>query len=143
MRGQFTGEARAKATRAVVAQADRRARALTPITEEIRATGVHSYSGIAAQLEARGIRTARGGRWAATQVRDIVLRKPASPYSATIRANIMDKKWEDLIADEKLEYPRLNMAEQRRSLLGYAADFDVSLRQLNERLIRLEETLKK
>jgi hypothetical protein len=30
---------------------------------------LHSYGGIAAQLEARGIRTARGGRWAATQVR--------------------------------------------------------------------------
>jgi hypothetical protein len=79
MKGRFTSEARAKATQTVVARADRRARALTPIIEEIRATGVHSYSGIAAQLEARGIRTARGGRWAATQVRDIVLRKPASP----------------------------------------------------------------
>jgi hypothetical protein len=32
----------------------------------------------ALQLEARGIPTARGGRWAATQIRDIVLRKPAA-----------------------------------------------------------------
>jgi Recombinase len=32
---------------------------------------------VAAQLNARGIPTAGGGRWAATLVRDIVLRKPA------------------------------------------------------------------
>jgi hypothetical protein len=78
-KGRLTAEARSKARQAIVAQADRRARALTSIIAEIRSTGVHSYSGIAAQLEARGIPTARGGRWAATQVRDILLRKPASP----------------------------------------------------------------
>jgi len=32
---------------------------------------------VAAQLNARGIPTVRGDRWAATLVRDIVLRKPA------------------------------------------------------------------
>jgi hypothetical protein len=74
MRGKFTREARAAARQAIVAQADRRARALAPVFAEIRAAGVHSYKGIAAQLDARGIPTARGGRWAATQVRDIVLR---------------------------------------------------------------------
>jgi hypothetical protein len=78
-KGRLTAEARSKARQAIVAQADRRARALTSIIAEIRSTGVHSYSGIAAQLEARAIPTARGGRWAATQVRDILLRKPASP----------------------------------------------------------------
>jgi hypothetical protein len=72
-------EARARARQAIVALADARARSLAPAIADIRATGVHSCSGIAAQLEARGIPTARGGRWAATQVRDIVLRKPASP----------------------------------------------------------------
>jgi hypothetical protein len=79
MRGGLTAEARASARQAIVAQADARARLLTPAIADIRATGVHSYSGIAAQLEARGIPTARGGRWAATQVRDIILRKPVSP----------------------------------------------------------------
>jgi Recombinase len=79
MRGKFTTEARARARQSIVAQADARARSLAREIAEIRATGVHSYSGIAAQLEARGIPTARGGRWAATQVRDILLRKPASP----------------------------------------------------------------
>jgi hypothetical protein len=71
MRGKFTHEARAAARQAIVAQADTRARALSPVIAEIRAAGVHSYNGIAAQLNARGIPTAR---WAATQVRDIVLR---------------------------------------------------------------------
>jgi hypothetical protein len=79
MRGKITTEARARARQAIVAQADARARSLAREIAEIRASGVRSYSGIAAQLEARGIPTARGGRWAATQVRDIVLRKPASP----------------------------------------------------------------
>jgi hypothetical protein len=74
VKGQFTNDAHMRATRAVVAQADARARALAPIVEEIRLIGVRSYSGIAAQLNARGVPTARGGRWAATQVRDIVLR---------------------------------------------------------------------
>jgi hypothetical protein len=71
-------KAREAARQAIIAQADARARVLAPIVAEIRAAGVHSYRGIATQLNARGIPTARGGRWAATQVRDIVLRKPAS-----------------------------------------------------------------
>jgi hypothetical protein len=74
MRGKFTHEARAAARQVIVAQAEARARALSPVIAEIRAAGAHSYNGIAAQLNARGIPTARGGRWAATQVRDIVLR---------------------------------------------------------------------
>ena len=80
-KGRLTAEARSKARQAIMAQADRRARALTSIIADIRATGVHSYSGIAVQLEARGIPTARGGRWAATQVRDIVLRSAEKDQS--------------------------------------------------------------
>ena len=74
MTEKFTREARAAARQAIVAQANTRARALAPVIAEICAAGVHSYRGIAAQLDARGVPTARGGRWAATQVRDIVLR---------------------------------------------------------------------
>jgi hypothetical protein len=74
MKGKFVVAALARARQAIVAQADARARLLAREIAEIRATGVNSYSGIAAQLEARGIPTARGGRWAATQVRDIVQR---------------------------------------------------------------------
>ena len=71
MRGH---KAREAAREAIIAQADGRARSLAPLIAEIHATGVHSYKGIAAQLEKRGVPTARGGRWAATQVRDILLR---------------------------------------------------------------------
>jgi hypothetical protein len=64
VKGRFPSEARAAATQAIIAQADTRARALAPVIAEIRATGVHSYRGIAAQLDTRGIPTARGGHWA-------------------------------------------------------------------------------
>jgi hypothetical protein len=46
-----------------------------PVIEAVRAAGVTGYAGIAAALNARGINTARGGRWHATSVRNIVLRK--------------------------------------------------------------------
>jgi hypothetical protein len=71
MRGHRAREA---ARQTIVARADARARSLAPLIAEIRAAGVHSYNGIASELDRRGIPTARGGQWAATQVRDIVLR---------------------------------------------------------------------
>ena len=71
---RLTLEARAAARQAIITNADIRARELAPVIADIRAGGVHSYLGIATQLTARGIPTARGGRWAATQVRDIILR---------------------------------------------------------------------
>jgi hypothetical protein len=73
-KGKFTSEARATAKQAIAAQANARAQALLPIIDELRAAGVRSYRGIAAKLNELGIPTARGGRWAATQVRDIVMR---------------------------------------------------------------------
>jgi hypothetical protein len=84
VRGKVTPQARAAARPAIVVQADTRARALAPMLAEIRATGVHSYSGIAAQLNAHGVPTARGGRWAATQVRDIVLRLSNRPVTKVL-----------------------------------------------------------
>jgi DNA invertase Pin-like site-specific DNA recombinase len=39
-----------------------------PVIREIQNSGVASLRGIAAVLNARGVRTVRGGRWAATQV---------------------------------------------------------------------------
>jgi hypothetical protein len=79
VKGKVTSQARAAARQAIIVQADMRAQAMAPVIAEIRATGVHSYKGIAAQLNARRVPTARGGRWAATQVRDILLRKRAWP----------------------------------------------------------------
>ena len=45
-----------------------------PVIREIRNSGVASLRGIAAVLNARGVRTARGGRWAATQVAAVLAR---------------------------------------------------------------------
>jgi DNA invertase Pin-like site-specific DNA recombinase len=49
-------------------EARRFAENVLPIIRQVQASGVSSLRGIAAVLNARGVRTARGGRWAATQV---------------------------------------------------------------------------
>jgi DNA invertase Pin-like site-specific DNA recombinase len=54
--------------------ADSFAANVLPIIQKIKASGVTSLRAIAAELEARGIRTARGGKWAAQQVRGILRR---------------------------------------------------------------------
>lgn len=45
---------------------------IVPIVEQIRAAGVTTLVGIAGALNARGIKTARGGEWSATQVSRII-----------------------------------------------------------------------
>ena len=45
-----------------------------PVIRKVQASGVASLRGIAAVLNARGVRTARGGRWAATQVGAVLAR---------------------------------------------------------------------
>ncbi len=47
---------------------------VAPIIRQVQASGVATLRGIAAVLDARGIRTARGGRWAATQVSAVLAR---------------------------------------------------------------------
>ncbi|MFL5333847.1 MAG: recombinase family protein [Geminicoccaceae bacterium] len=42
------------------------------------AGGVSNYRGIAETLNARGVRTARGGEWHATTVRNMLMRQPTS-----------------------------------------------------------------
>jgi DNA invertase Pin-like site-specific DNA recombinase len=54
--------------------AERFARDITPIIEDIRQAGITSLRAIAAELNARGILTARGGRWDATRVRRLLAR---------------------------------------------------------------------
>ena len=51
-----------------------------PVIQQVRASGVASLRGIAAVLNAHGVRTARGGQWAATQV-GAVLARVAIPRS--------------------------------------------------------------
>jgi DNA invertase Pin-like site-specific DNA recombinase len=57
-----------------VSDADRFAANIMPITDAIRATGVTSLAGIAGALNARGVRTARGGRWHVSTVQNLLAR---------------------------------------------------------------------
>jgi DNA invertase Pin-like site-specific DNA recombinase len=65
-------EAAVKAQAAHRASADRFAANVLPIIESIRASGISTYLGMAEALNSRGIRTARGGRWHATTVRNLL-----------------------------------------------------------------------
>jgi DNA invertase Pin-like site-specific DNA recombinase len=56
------------------AAADKFAANVMPIIRQAQAAGATSLRAIAEILNARGVRTARGGIWAATQVRDIIRR---------------------------------------------------------------------
>ena len=62
---------------AAVASADRHAAQVLPVIEAIRGEGVTSLLGIAGELNRRGILTARGGRWYATTVRNLMGRSIA------------------------------------------------------------------
>ncbi len=53
-----------------------------PIIESIRASGVRDLRGLAAALNGRGVRTARGGRWHVSNVKNLVDRLPTSRESA-------------------------------------------------------------
>jgi DNA invertase Pin-like site-specific DNA recombinase len=46
-----------------------------PVIDAIRATGVRDLRGIAGALNARGIRTARGGRWHVSNVKNLIDRR--------------------------------------------------------------------
>lgn len=72
------------AAAAARAQADSRAADLAGIVAELRTAGITSLSGIARELAARGLRTARGGTWTATQVARLLTRLhlPAGPAMA-------------------------------------------------------------
>ena len=70
-------EAQAKGTAASKAAADAFATNVLPIVRQIEAAGTKGSRAIAAALNARGVRTARGGGWHSTTVRGIMLRKGA------------------------------------------------------------------
>ena len=63
----------AAAGRAVqVAEADQFAANIMPIVNSIRASGVTDLRGIARALNDRGVRTARGGRWHVSNVKNVI-----------------------------------------------------------------------
>ena len=55
-------------------RADVRARRIAPIIAAIRAAGATTLKDIAAGLNNRGIKPARGGKWYAATVRNLLLR---------------------------------------------------------------------
>ena len=59
---------------AMAMEARRFAENVAPVIRQVQDSGVTSLRGVAAVLDARGIRTARGGRWAATQVKAVLAR---------------------------------------------------------------------
>ena len=67
-------KAQALGTARVKAEADRFAANVLPVIRQAQKAGASSLRAIADVLNARGVRTARGGKWAATQVRDILRR---------------------------------------------------------------------
>lgn len=73
-------EAQAKGTAAGKANADRFAASILPMIREARSSGA-TLREIADMLNTRGVKTARGGKWAATQVRDI-LNRDQGPIAA-------------------------------------------------------------
>lgn len=58
------------------AQAEARKANVRPIIDSIRAAGVTSLKAIAAALNARGVKTSRGGEWSATQVSRVLAAYP-------------------------------------------------------------------
>jgi DNA invertase Pin-like site-specific DNA recombinase len=69
--------ARETANRNHSAKADALAANVLPIVREVQATGLTTLAAIAGALNARGVRTARGGPWHAATVRNLLLRAPA------------------------------------------------------------------
>ncbi len=75
-------EAQAKGGAALKREAEAFAAKVLPSIEAIRATGATSYNAIAKALNERGVKTAKGGTWAAATVRNIMLRNPALDKAA-------------------------------------------------------------
>jgi DNA invertase Pin-like site-specific DNA recombinase len=67
-------DARKAGVAAVEANADRHAANVLPVIKEIQKAGARSLRAIADALNARGIPTARGGRWQATTVSNVLVR---------------------------------------------------------------------
>jgi DNA invertase Pin-like site-specific DNA recombinase len=67
-------EAAGLGTASLRASAARRAANVLPVIRDIQRSGIESHNAIAAELNRRGVKTARGGRWAHVQVGQILAR---------------------------------------------------------------------
>lgn len=74
--GNRTNPAKAAAIgrQSSIQEADRFAASIQPVIASIRRSGITSLRGIATALNDRGIRTARGGRWQVSNVRNVLAR---------------------------------------------------------------------
>jgi DNA invertase Pin-like site-specific DNA recombinase len=72
------GKGHEHAAEARKAYAKDRARDILPIIDTIRQEGTTSLNGIAKELNQRGIKTARGGRWYAASVRNLLQQAEAA-----------------------------------------------------------------
>lgn len=70
-------EARKAATVVITANADQHAANVIPIIREAQRAGATTLRAVADVLNARGIHTARGGRWHATSVKNVIDRSAA------------------------------------------------------------------
>jgi recombinase len=72
--GPRLAKARKAAAEAITADADQHAANVLPIIREVQRAGARSLRAIAAALNARGVTTARGGRWQAQTVSNVLAR---------------------------------------------------------------------
>lgn len=72
-------EAARKGRDVAIAEADRFAASVFPVIDGLRREGVTSLRGLAAAMNARGIPTARGGRWQVSNVRNVLKRSARNP----------------------------------------------------------------
>jgi hypothetical protein len=68
------GDAAAAGAPGAVTSAEQFAEAVLPIIARLQEVGIRSYRGIAVALNGRGVRTARGGRWQVSNVRNLLAR---------------------------------------------------------------------
>jgi DNA invertase Pin-like site-specific DNA recombinase len=56
----------------LIADAARFAANVAPVIESLRASGISDLRGLASALNTRGVRTARGGRWHVSNVKNVI-----------------------------------------------------------------------
>jgi len=71
-------EAAALGRKVQTAEAEAFAANVLPIIEALRASGIRDLRGLASALNSRGVRTARGGRWHVSNVKNLVDRLPVA-----------------------------------------------------------------
>jgi hypothetical protein len=74
-----TAEAAAKGRKISIDEADRFAQTVLPIIASVQRSGITSLRGVAIALNSRGVRTARGGQWQVSNVRNL-MRRASVPH---------------------------------------------------------------